>query len=218
MTLRLEMEAAIEAVLFAASGPIARDRLLSLFGAGDQDEAVLALEAVVARFTTRENAGIMLEEVAGGLRIATRPEVYSYLRKFFQAQDRNRLSMAALETLAIIAYRQPVTGPEIQELRGVQSSSVVKTLLERRLVRISGRKAVVGKPFLYSTTKEFLLHFGLPSIEDLPPLEDFEEALSAEGGGELGADREEEILRLNAEIDDRDTIGFVEELESEGSG
>lgn len=218
LTANHEMEAVLEAILFAASEPVPRDRLLAVFEEDDVENAAEALDRVVTRFRQREGGGVMLEEVGGGLRLATRPEVYPYLRKFFQTQDRNRLSMAALETLAIIAYRQPVTGPEVQELRGVQSSSVVKTLLERRLVRISGRKAVVGKPFLYATTKEFLLHFGLASLEDLPPLEEFEEALAAEGGGDVGVDREEQILRQAAEIDDAEMDDTdLEDLDSEES-
>ncbi len=199
-----ELVAAIEAILFATGEPVSATRLMGLFEEDGHTamDVTAALDTLAQRFAARPSSGVMLEEVAGGLRLATRPEVYPWLRRFFQTQDRNRLSMAALETLAIVAYRQPITSPEIQELRGVQSSSVIKTLLERRLVRISGRKAVVGKPFLYSTTKEFLLHFGLDSLEDLPPLEEFEEALAAEGGGESIPDREEEILRLSAEIEE----------------
>ncbi|MDX1632326.1 MAG: SMC-Scp complex subunit ScpB, partial [Thermoanaerobaculia bacterium] len=135
--------------------------------------------------------------------LATRPDLHEYLKKFFETGSRRRLSMAALETLAIVAYRQPVTAPEVQELRGVDSSGVLKTLLERRLIRIAGRKQVVGKPFLYTTTREFLMQFGLESLEDLPPLEEFEETLSGEGFG-LDEDREEAILRLNAELDEQE--------------
>ncbi|HZF07351.1 MAG TPA: SMC-Scp complex subunit ScpB [Thermoanaerobaculia bacterium] len=159
--------------------------------------------------------GIMAEEVAGGVRLVTRPEMVSYLRRFFDVAGGSKLSMAALETLAIVAYRQPITGPEIQELRSVSPVGVVKTLLERRLVRIVGRKEVVGKPFLYGTTREFLVHFGLNSLKDLPPLEEFEETFGnlieggAEGGGgdpgigrEERADREEEILREAAALEE----------------
>ena len=111
--------------------------------------------------------------------------------------------MAALETLAIIAYRQPLTGPEVSDLRGAQSTTVIKTLLERRMIRIAGRKQVVGKPFLYATTREFLLHFGLGSLGDLPPLEEMEELFSMEGGGEAPlVDREEEVARESAALDD----------------
>jgi segregation and condensation protein B len=229
------MEAAIEAVLFVSSEPVPRTRLLELFDEEERAQAAEALEAVLARYAPapRESEegdgaetarGVFVEDVGGGVRIATRPEMVTWLRRFFDVSGGTKLSMAALETLAIIAYRQPITGPEIQELRSVNPSGVIKTLLERRLVRISGRKEVVGKPFLYGTTREFLVHFGLNSLRDLPPLEEFEETFGQVGGGdgapavelsqatldtmapagEDGAaddgDREERILREAAEI------------------
>ena len=205
-TSRDEMEAALEAVLFVAAEPLPRERLLELFDEGERGEAAAALQAVLDRYRDTRGRGIMAEEVGGGVRLATRPELHGHLRRFFEISGRGRLSMAALETLAIIAYRQPLTGPEVAELRGVQSSAVIKTLLERRLIRIAGRKQVVGKPFLYATTREFLLHFGLGTLGDLPPLEEMEEFFSAEGGGEPAAppDREEEVERAAAELDARE--------------
>jgi segregation and condensation protein B len=191
MTERNEMEAVLEAILFVSSEPVPRARLIEMFEEDERDAAAEALEAVLARYgkgadrDEREdlgNRGVMVEDVAGGVRIATRPEVAGWLRRFFDVSGGTKLSMAALETLAIVAYRQPITGPEIQELRGVSPAGVIKTLLERRMVRISGRKEVVGKPFLYGTTKEFLVHFGLNSLRDLPPLEEFEETFGAVGG------------------------------------
>lgn len=249
MTDRAEMEAVIEAVLFVASEPVPRSRLLELFEEDEREEAAAALAAVLARYggaraaedgaalaveveaqepepaaaaepgeavaapeasseTAAERRGIMVEEVAGGVRLVTRPELVGWLRRFFDVAGGTKLSMAALETLAIIAYRQPITGPEIQELRSVSPAGVIKTLLERRMVRIAGRKEVVGKPFLYATTREFLIHFGLKSLKDLPPLEDFEETfggLAEGGGGDLlasRADREEEILAEAAALDE----------------
>jgi segregation and condensation protein B len=190
MTERSDMEAAIEAILFVSSEPVPRTKLLEMFDEDERAEAAEALEAVLARYADGESRGVMVEDVGGGVRLATRPEVAGWLRRFFDVSGGTKLSMAALETLAIIAYRQPVTGPEVQELRGVNPAGVIKTLLERRLVRISGRKEVVGKPFLYGTTKEFLVHFGLNSLRDLPPLEEFEETFGAVGGapgGELSA-------------------------------
>src|SRR5690606_37653754 len=136
---------------------------LEMFDQDDREEGAAAIDAVLARYAPAENRGVMSEEVAGGVRLVTRPEVHGWLRRFFEVTGSNKLSMAALETLAIIAYRQPLTGPEIQELRGVNPSGVLKTLLERHLVRIAGRKEVVGKPFLYCTTREFLVQFGLKS-------------------------------------------------------
>lgn len=180
---RSEMEAALEAILFVSSAPVPRSKLLELFDEGEREQAAEALEAVLARYAG-DGRGIMVEDVAGGVRLATRPELGGWLRRFFEVSGGTKLSMAALETMAIVAYRQPVTGPEIQELRGVNSAGVLKTLLERRLIRITGRKEVVGKPFLYGTTREFLVHFGLNSLKDLPPLEEFEETF---GSGDAGA-------------------------------
>jgi len=179
MTERAEMEAAIEAILFVASEPVPRTRLIELFDEDEREQAAAALAAVLERYAGGEARGVMVEDVAGGVRLVTRPEMGVWLRRFFDVASGSKLSMAALETLAIVAYRQPITGPEIQELRSVNPVGVLKTLLEKRLVRISGRKEVVGKPFLYATTREFLVHFGLNSLRDLPPLEEFEETFGA---------------------------------------
>jgi segregation and condensation protein B len=216
VTAREEMEAALEAVLFASSDPVPRTRLLEIFDEGEREQASGALDAVLERYAPGEDRGVMAEEVAGGVRLVTRPEIHGWLRRFFEVTGSNKLSMAALETLAIIAYRQPMTGPEIQELRSVNPSGVLKTLLERHLIRIAGRKEVVGKPFLYCTTREFLVQFGLKSLRDLPPLEEIEETLAeleagADGeeaepdaGLDEGPDREETILRRAAELDEAD--------------
>lgn len=201
---RSEMEAALEAILFVSSEPMPRTRLIEMFDEEDRAQAAEALEAVLARYSSddgRDGRGILVEDVAGGVRLATRPEVAGWLRRFFDVAGGTKLSMAALETLAIIAYRQPITGPEIQELRSVNPSGVIKTLLERRLVRIAGRKEVVGKPFLYGTTKEFLVHFGLNSLRDLPPLEEFEETFGGGGGGgELSPSTMEMMTPANDEV------------------
>ena len=183
MSERGEMEAVIEAVLFVSSEPVPRTRLLELFEEEEREQAAEALAAVLARYAAADGRGVMVEDVAGGVRLVTRPEMGVWLRRFFDVASGSKLSMAALETLAIIAYRQPITGPEIQELRSVSPVGVLKTLLEKRLVRIAGRKEVVGKPFLYATTREFLVHFGLNSLRDLPPLEEFEETFGAASGG-----------------------------------
>jgi len=177
MSHRPEFEAALEAILFVTGEPVGEERLIASFDEGERDEARAALAALRERYRPADGRGVFLEEVAGGLRIVTAPEQHPYLRRFFDAAGGSKLSMAALETLAIVAYRQPVTGPEIQELRGKSPSGVLKGLLERRLIRITGRKEVVGRPFLYATTREFLIHFGLRSLAELPPLEEFEEAL-----------------------------------------
>jgi segregation and condensation protein B len=224
MTERSEMEAALEAILFVSSEPVPRTKLLELFEEEEREQAAEALEAVLARYSSGdEGRGVLVEDVAGGVRLATRPEVVGWLRRFFDVSGGNKLSMAALETLAIIAYRQPITGPEIQELRGVSAAGVLKTLLERRMVRIAGRKEVVGKPFLYGTTRKFLVHFGLNSLKDLPPLEELEESFGSgdtsevtrlaelagiSSGGEMeaagGEDQEEAFLREVAELEERE--------------
>jgi segregation and condensation protein B len=207
-THRPEFEAAVEAILFVTAEPVPEERILGVFEPAERAEAAAALAAVRARYAGGEGRGIRLEEVAGGLRIVTAPECHPYLRKFFDAAGANRLSMAALETLAIVAYRQPVTGPEVQELRGKNSAAAIRTLLERRLIRITGRKEVVGRPFVYATTREFLMHFGLRSLSDLPPLEEFEETF---GGGEGGA-----LPSLAAPISpEHEAIGMVSTDEAE---
>ena len=207
---RPDLEAAIEAILFVAGEPISRNRIASGFDDEERSEVLAALDRVVDRYQTAEHRGVVAESVAGGIRLVTRADLHEYLQEFFEKGSRRRLSMAALETLAIVAYRQPVTAPEVQELRGVDSSGVLKTLLERRLIRVAGRKQVVGKPFLYTTTREFLVQFGLENLEDLPPLEEFEASLSGEGLG-LDEDREEAILRLNAELDEQEQTVAEEE-------
>ncbi len=207
MTDRMQMEAVVEAILFVANDPVPRAKLLEVFAEKEREAASEALDAVLERYREDEARGILVDEVAGGLRLVSRPDLHGYLRRFFEVTGSNKLSMPALESLAIIAYRQPVTAPEIQELRGVNSSGVLKTLLERRMVRIAGRKEVVGKPFLYATTREFLQHFGLKNLKELPPLEQFEELF----GGDVEAapevtepDPEEEIELEVAELEEQE--------------
>lgn len=180
MISRADLEAALEAVLFAAAQPVPVERLAGLFEDVAAEDLDAALAALRARYLPEPGRGLFIEEVAGGLRIVTAAEYHVYLKKFFDAAGGNKLSMAAIETLAIVAYRQPVTAPEVQEMRGKQSQAVIRNLLEKRLLRISGRKEVVGRPFLYSTTREFLMHFGLKSLGELPPLEEFEETFGSE--------------------------------------
>jgi segregation and condensation protein B len=202
MTDRAELEAAIEAVLFVASEPLPRAKVLEIFNERDQAEAGSALDAVLQRYAEAPDRGVFVEQVAGGVRLATRPELSGYLRKIFEVTGRNKLSMAALETLAIVAYRQPITAPEVQELRGVNSKGVLSTLLENRLVRLAGRKQVVGKPFMYRTTREFLAHFGLDSLKELPPLEEFEEMLGVELGVGGSSYDEERARQREIDLDD----------------
>ena len=217
MTPASEMEAVLEAILLVATEPVPRERLLEVFDESERAAAEQALANVVERHRGGEGRGIAVEEVGGGFRLVTRPELHGWLRRFFEASGGNKLSMAALETLAIVAYRQPITGPEIQDLRGVSPQGVLKTLLERRLIRITGRREVVGKPFVYGTTREFLMHFGLRGLEDLPPLEEFEETFGDGGGTPEPAtpDREEAIRREAAAIEEaRDQAEESAELEA----
>ncbi|HSN69703.1 MAG TPA: SMC-Scp complex subunit ScpB, partial [Thermoanaerobaculia bacterium] len=192
-----ELRAALEAILFASGEPVKIEDLHDAF-ADEGAEAVDAeLAAIEATFQDRAG-GFIIEKAAGGLRFATRAELDPHLRKFFAKKNEGRLSMAALETLAIIAYRQPMTVPEISDIRGVNVTGVIRTLLDRKMIKIAGRKNVVGSPFLYRTTKDFLLHFGLESIQDLPRLEEFTEILGENLAEELlaAATAEEDIVAL----------------------
>ncbi len=167
------LEPAVAAVIFASDEPVSPQeiaRALAGVEAGRVEEAIESLE----RHFEAHGLGLQLERVAGGVRFATRPEVGEWVRRFFRERNRTRLSLPALETLAIVAYRQPVTSPEIQAIRGKDPTAALKGLLERGLLRCLGRKKVVGHPLLYGTSKEFLLHFGLNSLADLPSIEDFD--------------------------------------------
>jgi len=218
MSRREEFEAALEAILFVTADPVPAEKLLAAFEEGERQEAQEALAGLRERYRPGEGRGVFLEEVAGGLRIVTSPELHPYLKRYFEASGGNRLSMAALETLAIVAYRQPVTAPEIQELRGKNSTAALKTLLERRMVRIAGRKEVVGRPFIYATTREFLMHFGLRDLADLPPLEEFEESFgSDDAGGSDFISREHEVVGLVSSLEAEASLG-VDGFEIHGLG
>ena len=166
-----ELRAALEAILFVSNEPVTLDSLAEALG--EKPDAVAAQLEEIKTFLDANVGGFTLEHTGGGWRLATRPEHEDVLKKYFARKGESRLSIAALETLAIVAYRQPITAPEINDIRGVNSSAVLHTLLERRLLRVAGRKEVVGAPFLYRTTREFLIHFGLNDIRDLPRLEEF---------------------------------------------
>ena len=167
----------LEAVLFSSTRPVREKDLADLLEAAPLAVAA-ALERLAAA-TETEQRGVRLEKVAGGWRFVTRPEFDSLLRKFHEVTERSRLSLAALETLAIIAYRQPITLPEIQDIRGVNSSSVLKTLFEKKLITTAGKKPVVGTPFFYRTTQDFLVRFGLNDLAELPKPEDLDADLAA---------------------------------------
>jgi len=167
------LAAVVEAILTTARGPVKVDSIHE--AVGEPGLSLSDVEQAVERIrvdSDRSDRGLRFENVAGGWRCVTSPALDPYLRSFHGIVRRQKLSQAALETLAIVAHRQPVTLPEINFIRGANSSAVVRTLLDRKLVRMAGRKKVVGKPFLYRTTREFLVHFGLDRPEDLPDPED----------------------------------------------
>ena len=172
--------AGLEALLFSSPRPIPEEEIADALEA-TREAVSEALEALVQK-ADEPSRGIRLELVAGGWRYVTRPEFDSMLRKHHEVTERSRLSLAALETLSIIAYRQPITLPEIQEIRGVNSAGVVNTLFEKKLITTAGRKPVVGSPFLYRTTPEFLVRFGLKELEELPKPEEMAEDLAATVG------------------------------------
>jgi segregation and condensation protein B len=187
---KMSLKAKIEAIIYAAEEPVTLDQVLSLVkefapaeeGASDARSQVrAAVEELMAEYSSSER-GMEIRQVAGGYRIATKPEHHDVVRAFAKSlKPPVRLSLQALETLAVIAYKQPITAPEISEIRGVDASGVIGTLLDRKLVTTAGRKAVIGRPILYKTTKEFLLRFGLKDVSELPSMEEFEK-LAAEVG------------------------------------
>ena len=171
-----EIRAIVEALTFVSKEPVTMKELARMFKGVDKAVIEAQIEDLKALYAA-DNRGLQFIEVAGGYQITSRPEHNEWVRELLDPRSPARLSTQALETLAVIAYKQPATLPEIIELRGIKSGGVVKTLLERRLIKIVGRKEVVGRPLLYGTTKEFLLQFGLKDLEDLPKIEDFAEIL-----------------------------------------
>lgn len=170
-----ELKPILEALIYVAEEPITEATLVTLLGKEHQDAVREGLRLLLERYQSAE-CGLEIKEVAGGYKIATKAEHHDWVRKYVKHHTPpTKLSLASLETLAVIAYRQPITVPEIQEVRGVNAVSVLKTLLDKKLITTSGRKNVVGRPILYRTTKEFLVHFGLKNLDELPSLEEFEE-------------------------------------------
>ena len=165
-------------MIFASPDPLTPKTLFRLLDGEPPEDVERALEALRADY--EERGGLQMVQVAGGYQICTRPELHEWVRRLFHEHSKQRLSVQALETLAVIAYKQPITGPEIADIRGVNTSAVIGTLLERQLVKVVGRKQVVGRPFLYATTREFLNRFGLSDLSDLPKVEEMAEALGLE--------------------------------------
>jgi segregation and condensation protein B len=167
-----ELQPILEAIIYVADEPVKPEQFKEVFPDESFDKIDSALQKLVEEFNNRPG-GMVIREVAGGYRMTTRPEHHEYVRAYLKSKPGAKLSMAALETLAVIAYRQPVTLAEVLAIRGKKSSGAVKTLLEKKLVAIVGRKPAVGRPILYGTSREFLVHFGLKDLKDLPTLEEF---------------------------------------------
>lgn len=169
-----ELKPVIEALLFVSEEPLPLKQLGKVLGEVPEADVQAALEELVKDYDERQG-GLEIREVAGGWRISTRPQHHDFIRKYLKSRPTAKLSLPALETLAVIAYKQPITIPEILEIRGVSSSSAIKTLLEKRLIVTKGRKETVGRPMMYGTSKDFLLQFGLKDLTELPSIEDFED-------------------------------------------
>jgi segregation and condensation protein B len=174
-----ELKAILEAMLFVSSEPLSLARLVAVLGDVTKTELGRVLR-ILAEDLEREGRGVRLVEIAGGFRLVTKQEYSTWVKRLDKAKSSAKLSRSALESLAIIAYKQPIVRSEIEEIRGVETSGVVRTLLERKLVRIVGRKEVPGRPIMYGTTKYFLEHFGLSDLSQLPPLREFKELGEAE--------------------------------------
>ena len=173
-----EIQAALEAIIYAADEPATLDQIAHALGV-EKAEARAALDLLVAAYQT-DDRGIEVRKVAGGWKFYTKPQHHDAVRKFIKSlQPPLRLTMPALETLAVIAYKQPATVPEINEIRGVNVGGVIKTLLEKRLITTAGRKEVIGRPILYRTSKQFMMRFGLSDLDELPSLKEFEQLAQA---------------------------------------
>jgi segregation and condensation protein B len=197
-TVSAEVKAVVEALIFASPEPITPKMLFKLLSDEPKEDVAAALAALKADYENRP--GLQMVEEAGGYQIVTRPDLHEWVRRLFHERSTQKLTVQGLETLAVIAYKQPITSLEIAEIRGVKTSGVLSTLLERHLIKIVGRKNVVGRPFLYSTTKEFLIRFGLKDLNDLPKIEDMAEALGFDPpAGLMEQSPREDVLPLTEE-------------------
>lgn len=178
------LSALLEAIVYLAKEPVSLDAIHKALPDVERAELQQQLDQLAERYRSPEH-GIEIREVAGGYRLSTKPEHHETLKQFLKSQiPVTRLSLAALETLAVIAYKQPVTVPEIQDIRGVHASGVIKTLLDKKFIATAGRKDVLGRPILYKSTKEFLVHFGLKDLSELPSMEEFEELIKTQAAAE----------------------------------
>src|SRR5712691_2629715 len=195
----IELKGALEAIIYAADEPATLEQLAAALG--EQKHLVrAALDELVASYAAEER-GVEIRAVAGGFKFYTKPQHHDVVRRFIKSlRPPLRLTMPALETLAVIAYKQPVTGPEVQEIRGVNCAGVLKTLLEKRLITTAGRKAVLGRPILYRTSKDFLMRFGLSDVDELPSLKEFEQLARAALGADEGIAPIEPETEIRAEF------------------
>ena len=189
-----ELKAILEALIFASPDPLTPKAMFKLLDSEPKEDVTAALAELKQDYD--RPGGLQLVEVAGGYQIVTRSDLHEWVRRLFHERTTQKLTVQALETLAVIAYRQPITAAEITDVRGVNTSGVLNTLLERHLIKIVGRKQVVGRPFLYATTREFLIRFGLNDLADLPKVEDMAEALGLEAPILIERTPSEEMLPL----------------------
>jgi segregation and condensation protein B len=173
-----ELKSIAEALIFVADEPL-DPKMIARILRVERSAIEEAIQALVEEYANR-SGGLQLREIAGGWQISTQPEHHEYVRAYLKSKPSAKLSLASLETLAVIAYKQPVTVPEILEIRGVQSPSAIKTLLDKRLIVAKGRKETVGRPMMYGTSKEFLIQFGLKDLSELPSIEDFQDLAGGE--------------------------------------
>jgi segregation and condensation protein B len=212
-----ELKAILEALIFASPEPLTPKQIFKLLDTEPKEDVQAALAELKQDY--ERPGGLQLVEVAGGLQIVTRSDLHDWVRRLFHERTTQKLTVQALETLAVIAYRQPVTALEITEIRGTTSSSgVLNTLLERHLIKIVGRKQVVGRPFMYATTREFLIRFGLNDLTDLPKVEDMAEALGLEAPILIEHSPSEEMLPLEEpEVDEEAIAAAAPDEEPSGS-
>lgn len=218
----MSLKAQLEAIIYAAETPITTEQIFHLVkesviagGATDDADAKsrvrAGLEELVSDYGSQDH-GIEIRQVAGGYRMSTKPEQHEMVRSFARSlKPPVRLSLPALETLAVIAYKQPATVPEINEIRGVDSGGVIATLLDRKLITTAGRKQVIGRPILYKTTKEFLMRFGLKDVNELPSMEEFEKLVAESFQGEMMA-AEEQLPEASGPLPTQHDESHTEEI------
>ena len=197
-----ELKAIVEALIFASPDPLTPKALYKLMAEEPKEDIQAALAELKKDY--ERPGGLQLVEVAGGYQIVTRTDLHEWVRKLFNERSTQKLTMQGLETLAVIAYKQPITALEITEVRGVNTACVLSTLLERHLIKIVGRKPVVGRPFMYATTKEFLIRFGLNDLNDLPKVEDMAAALGFDAPILVEKSPSEDLLPLEEPDPDED--------------